>query len=427
MGKTNNRNQFTEQIKKPNKKANMALNPPNAGLQAAAQGRSLDINPLTYLEKIQGFDGRKEDLSTFCTNVDDIIPTLTLYNEQAQRMCINIVKSKLTGKARRAMEIHPHINKWKDIKEMLETNFGGFQTSDQLYEDLRGAQYRGDTLDFYNYILHKLALLNQRCRHEERINDVERNIQTAIKVFTTRLPVYMRTVLCALKPTSLEEAIHELSQSGFLHEERQKQQRNHPKPTYNNKNPQTFNNNQRNSKNPQPFNNSQQNSNPQPFNNNQQNNWRPKLYIPQANQQQQFRQNPQWRPQQNQWQSRQQQNQQYRQQGHQPPPEPMEIDASQQTRRQNHFQEDNPTWTGKASNYYSKNDNKFKCDYNEYDSDGNYKYKCRESDPRTYECDPINESRNENQICENFPVLASKQTSGYPIFCSDQQQENCDY
>lgn len=109
----------------------MAVKSANPGLQAAAQGRSLDINPLAYLEKIQGFDGRKEDLSTFSTNVDDIIPTLTLYNEQAQRMCINIVKSKLTGKARRAMEIHPHINKWKDIKDMLETNFGGFQTSDQ--------------------------------------------------------------------------------------------------------------------------------------------------------------------------------------------------------------------------------------------------------------------------------------------------------
>ena len=110
----------------------MAVNQANPGLAAAAgaHGKSLDINPLTYLEKIQGFDGRIEDLSTFCTNVDDIIPTLLSYNEQAQRMCINIVKSKLTGKARRAIEIHPHLNNWTDIKAMLETNFGGFQTAD---------------------------------------------------------------------------------------------------------------------------------------------------------------------------------------------------------------------------------------------------------------------------------------------------------
>lgn len=384
----------------------MAVNQANAGLQAAAQGRSLDINPLAYLEKIQGFDGRKEDLSTFCTNVDDIIPTLTLYNEQAQRMCINIVKSKLTGKARRAMEIHPHINKWKDIKDMLETNFGGFQTSDQLYEDLRGAQYRGDTLDFYNYILHKLALLNQRCRHEERINDVERNIQTAIKVFTTRLPVYMRTVLCALKPTSMEEAIHELSQSGFLHEERQKFPKNHQKPNYNNKNQQNFN------------------KNPQTSNNRQQNNWRPQMHVPQANQQQhfqqnqqqQFRPNQQWRPQQNQWQPRQQQFQPYRQQGHQPP-EPMEIDASQQTRRQNHFQEEKPTWTGETSTVYSKNNY-------EYDRNDSYTDNFNEKNEKFNDYDRKCETQNDTGNCENFPVLASNQTSGYPIYCCEQQEGN---
>ena len=102
------------------------------------------------------------------------------------------------------MEIQPHLNNWTDIKAMLETNFGGFQTADQLYEDLRGAQYKGNTLEFYNHILHKLALLNQKCRQEGRVEDVERNIQTALKIFTTRLPVYMRTVLCALQPTTME-------------------------------------------------------------------------------------------------------------------------------------------------------------------------------------------------------------------------------
>lgn len=336
----------------------MALNPPNSGLAAVAnaQGRALDINPLTYLEKIQGFDGRKEDLSTFCMNVDDIIPTLASYNEQAQRMCINMVKGKLTGKARRAMEIHPHLNNWSDIKAMLETNFGGFQTTDQLYEDLRGVQYRGNTLEYYNYILHKLALLNQKCRQENRIEDVERNIQTALKIFTTRLPVYMRTVLCALKPTTMEEALHELSQSGFLNEERNKKHDNrshkthHQQTKYNNQQPQQS--------------------------------WRPKMYYPQNNQQFQPRnqQQQQFTPHRNNW-----------QQNHQLRSEPMDIDASQQTRRQNHYQQGDQRKSQNPSKNKNTNTN-LSYDYN------------------------INKG-------QNFRSMASPQTSGYPISYLETQPE----
>lgn len=349
----------------------MALNPPNAGLAAAAaanglpQGRTLDINPLTYLEKIQGFDGRKEDLSTFCMNVDDIIPTLASYNEQAQRMCINMVKCKLTGRARRAMEIHPHLNNWTDIKAMLETNFGGFQTADQLYEDLRGSQYRGNTLDFYNYLLHRLALLNQKCRQENRVEDVEKNIQTALKIFTTRLPVYMRTVLCALKPTTMEEALHELSQSGFLNEER--------KPRNDNK--------------------SQKPNQQQPKNNNNQQpqqNWRPKFYSPQNNQQSQPR------------------NQQ-QQQNHQSRSEAMDVDTSQQTRRQNHYQQEDQ----QGSRNYSKHNNTNTNLSHDYNYNENYD---------STEYGHINETYND---CEgqNFQSIASPQTSGYPISYSETQPE----
>lgn len=337
----------------------MALNAPNGNLEAPAglqQGRTLDINPLTYLEKIQGFDGRKEDLSTFCTNVDDIIPTLTSYNEQAQRMCINIVKSKLTGRARRAMEIHPHLDNWADIKTMLETNFGGFQTADQLYEDLRAAQYRGNTMDFYNFILHKLALLNQKSRTENRINDVERNIQTALKIFITRLPVYMRTVLCALKPSTMEEAVHELSQSGFLNEERRKKSTEKAEQKTLNPNHQK-----------------QQNQNQQ---NQQNNNWRPKIYNPQQ-----------------QWQRPSQQQQQ-----HQLKPEPMDLGTAQ-TRGQNHFQEQ-PTFSGNSKNNNNNNDN-------------------LSYEP---EVEPLVQ-----ETCENFPLIASQHTSGYPISYLEAQPDDLDY
>lgn len=372
----------------------MALNPPNADLAAAAsslpQGRTLDINPLTYLEKIQGFDGRKEDLSTFCMNVDDIIPTLASYNEQAQRMCINVVKGKLTGKARRAMEIHPHLNNWVQIKAMLEANFGGFQTADQLYEDLRGTQYRGNTMEFYNNILHKLALLNQKSRQEDRIDDVERNIQTALKIFITRLPVFMRTVLCALQPTSMEAALHELSQSGFLNEERNPRNDNRSQKPYqqqpqHNWRPRTYHYNQE-------------------FQQGNQHHFQQKMYQQQNNQQ--FQQRSQQQNNQHLQQRNNQQNsQQFQQrnyQNHQSGPEPMDVDTSQQTRRQNHYQQE----VQQNLNNYSKNNENYNNtnfnDNNFYEHNTNTEY----GHPNNYER-------------QNFRSVASPQTSGYPIFYSE--------
>lgn len=46
------------------------------------------------------------------------------------------------------------------------------------------------------------------------------HMQTALKFFTTRLPVHMRSVLCALKPPTMEEALYELSSAGFLNQEK---------------------------------------------------------------------------------------------------------------------------------------------------------------------------------------------------------------
>ncbi|XP_058979929.1 uncharacterized protein LOC131803044 [Musca domestica] len=325
-----------------------ALNPAQNNIQL----RTLDINPLTYIEKLREFDGKKEDLTTFITNVDDIIPTLMLYNEQAQRMCMNIVKSKLTGNARRAMEVHPHLTLWTDIKAMLNTNFGGFATVDQLYQELRAAQYKGDTMDFYNHIQHKLAILNQKCGQENRLDEVDRNIQTGLKTFITRLPIHMRTVLCALKPQSMEEALHELSSAGFLNNEKKKD-KPQPSPQQQHWQPKIM----------QPHYQQQQHWQPtimQPHYQQQQQHWQPKIMQPHYQQQQHWQpriMQPHYQQQQH-WQPRivqpnfqqhgsqqpyyKPQQPQIRQQpptSYQQKHESMDVDASQQSKRQTHHQE----------------------------------------------------------------------------------------
>lgn len=179
---------------------------------------TLTLDPLKYIEKLNTFDGRREDLYTFITNVDGITPTLNKYDIQSQTMCINILKSKLIGKAKRCIEIHSHMQTWKEIKNILIENFGGFKSSFQLYDELRQTPYRGNVITFYNDIQKNLCELNQKTVQEGKNDEISHNTQTALNIFKERLPVHMRTVLFALKPPNLQAALHELTQAGFLSE-----------------------------------------------------------------------------------------------------------------------------------------------------------------------------------------------------------------
>lgn len=269
-----------------------------------------EISPMAYLAQIPNYDGRKEDLNSFTEAIDNILPVISTYSATSQKMLLTIIKGKVKGKAKTALDIHPHLTTWTEIKKMLETNFGGLSSSEQLYEELRNAQYRGDVLVFYNYILSKLALLNQRNTMDERLTDIPYNNRAALKVFINKLPVHLRTVLCALRPVSLEMALHELAMAGLLHTTSQNNGQGTRKPPGNQTNNKPMNGNQA----------TQPRSHNPPFNPHQQ--------------------RPQWQPQQNQWrpqhsyQQRQQHQQQW--QPRQPAPEPMDI--SQQT-RQNHYNE----------------------------------------------------------------------------------------
>lgn len=238
------------------------------------QGKSLEINPLKYIERLQSFDGKPEDLAIFIQNVDDIIPTLREYNDQGQRMCINVLKSKFVGRAKQAIEIHSHLESWDDIKDMLLKHFSGFENSFQLYDDLRASQFRGDVINFYNYIQKTLSMLNQKSLQENKASEIPQNAKTALNIFKERLPVHMRTILYALKPTSMQEALHELTSAGFVTRQGQSENKksNLNEPRQQNKNPFRQNPTNNNFQGNNNFQNNFQNRNNNNFRTNFQNN-----------------------------------------------------------------------------------------------------------------------------------------------------------
>lgn len=222
---------------------------------------TLTLNPLKYIEKLPSFDGRREDLYTFLANVDGIIPTLDKYDPNSQLMCMNLLKSKFIGKAKRCIEIHAHLIKWIDIKNLLIANFGGFKSSLQLYDQLRQTPYKNNVIEFYNEVQKNLCELNQKTIQENKHHEIANNNQTALEIFKEKLPVYMRTVLFSLKPSSLQEALHELTQARFIDEHnpsRGDYDRNYSKPQHNS---QKSNNQQNQNTKPHQNNNFQRNNN----------------------------------------------------------------------------------------------------------------------------------------------------------------------
>lgn len=203
---------------------------------------------------------------------------------------------------------------------MLILNFSGFKSSNLLYEDLRSAQYRGDVFNFYNYIQRTLTALNQKCTQEGRLDELPRNIEVGLKTFKEKLPPHMRTILYALKPATIELALHELTAAGFLNE------KNTDRPVEQKPQRQNFQNRQ---------------SNQNDRRNNRQQNWQPRVYVPHNNFNQHRYQNNYGQNnfhsrnyQNNQSQNFQNRNFQPRFQAPQAPRlEPMEVDASAQTRR----------------------------------------------------------------------------------------------
>lgn len=303
--------------------------PTPAKLIITMASKTIDINPLKYIEKLQPYDGRPEDLNRFIQYIDNINPLMIQYDTQSQQIMMNMIKSKFTGAAQRILEIHPDVNAWNDLKNLLMTNFANRKNISQLYEQLRNTIFKGNIINFYNDIQSNLSALNQKCKLEKDTRNISENINEALRIFQVNICEPYKCILAAQKPSTLEGALQILSNSGYLNENtntqffykksnekynnhhqniRPNRNFNQPhfqqsKPHYNNAFPHRSNNHF-------PQNNNHNNAFPPRFNNNfsQNNNYRPN-----------FNRTPQFN------------NQQSR-------PEPMDIDpSSSQIRRAVHY------------------------------------------------------------------------------------------
>lgn len=182
-----------------------------------AEPRVLEINVLKYINDRPPFDGKAADLPSFISSIDDVLPLIKQYDANGQRILINTLKTKITGKAKQILDIHGHINDWIGIKNILVQNFSSHRSVIDLYEDLKSIAYKGNVLEFYNEVQYRLSVLNQKCKQENRLEDIPLNINSALGVFKGKISEPMKSILFARNPNTIENALNYLSEGGYLY------------------------------------------------------------------------------------------------------------------------------------------------------------------------------------------------------------------
>ncbi|CAD7001395.1 unnamed protein product, partial [Ceratitis capitata] len=116
----------------------------------------------------------------------------------SQLLFSDIIKSKLKGSARQAIEINCHATSWAEIKTILQNNFGDRRSCEELFDELRSVTFITNTLDFFNDMKTKLHRLNN-------------------KLVVILGESEAKSILFCRNPVDLEQAMDILFQAGYAH------------------------------------------------------------------------------------------------------------------------------------------------------------------------------------------------------------------
>lgn len=231
----------------------------------------VSVDPIKYLSSLPFYNGSRDELHTFVELIDRIFPLLAKYNDLSQNIFFDIIKSRLTGKARESVEIHNNLHSWDELKKLLYNNFSDKLSVDQLYDQIKLLQFKTSCLDFFNELNVMLRRLNNKIKIsdiENKDNEIKKNCDMVLRLFLSRLPEPMKGILHCRTPKDIETAMQILHETGYAHiqnknknkyDTQEEKYENNKRVKYNNYKNKSFNN---------PFNNNSNNSQNKQFNNN---------------------------------------------------------------------------------------------------------------------------------------------------------------
>lgn len=178
----------------------------------------LAVDPIRYLQGIPVFGGDQNEVLSFIDAVEAILPFVRGYDQSSNRLVIQTIKNKFTGKAKMVLEGYPYAASWEEIRGILSVHFQEDKTSERLMDEMRSLQFRGNIDGFYHELLRfKRRIMVQNSKDPVR-NHYELAMglavdRLALEVFLDRMPPMIGIILEARNPSTVEEAMRVLKQS----------------------------------------------------------------------------------------------------------------------------------------------------------------------------------------------------------------------
>lgn len=191
-----------------------------AAANAGVSRLTLNLDPIKYLNSLPTYNGNFDNLNNFIELLDRVQPSLNKFENNSQLIFLDIIKSKLIGKAREAIEINNSTNSWEEIKKVLFQYFGDRKSVEELYDNLRGLQFYDNCQNFYDRIKTALRRLNNKTNLDKSIIssiETKKNCDMALRLFISKIPEPMKGILVCRQPKSLEEAMDILHESGYAY------------------------------------------------------------------------------------------------------------------------------------------------------------------------------------------------------------------
>lgn len=163
---------------------------------------------LGCIREIPAFDGTDPNqLPDFLAQVEALLPSILLFDENNRIILLGYLKSKCTGATKEALHRHGTISNWQELKEVLLNNFGERETSRELMDKLKTWRLNS-TIEKYHYDINKLRnkLHNRRLTHGEEGFSTEEINRISLQVFRDHLPEPTKTMIFARNPNTLEAA-----------------------------------------------------------------------------------------------------------------------------------------------------------------------------------------------------------------------------
>lgn len=181
----------------------------SASANKMEQNGELTFNlTLSFIKSIEPFNGSDPNqLSDFISQVENVMPTISLFDNNTKRILFGSIKNKCTGLTRPAIHRHGNVTSWELLKEILIKNFGKKQDSDELMDLLKLC--RVDSTIEVNY--HKINEISNRLHNRILINNdntysTDEVNRIALRVFKANLPEPTKSVIFARNPISLDDA-----------------------------------------------------------------------------------------------------------------------------------------------------------------------------------------------------------------------------